>query len=230
MKLCNFSFKVCVISICAWYSLCAFHFITVCPSRDPSGVHYSLTPKPICGDSFCSSREEVWSFVGIGTSFECFRDSCKTARRVIATFLHFLQRVLRCCKSLFLHFKVCFLPNPVRNSRKRSLLYTFLWKLVPGISWVNDEGMEECAPLWTIPIVLEHSSDYCFDWLCCHENRGFLSIWKSSTKLNWNLVVFSKFKKNPRKQEHATRGNKRWHTSTFLWGKRDLKFHLFWFL
>lgn len=152
--------------------------LTVCPSRDSQcGTLFLDTQTHLWG--LILRFRKLWSFVGISASFGCFRDSCKTARRVIATFLHFLQQVLCWCISLFLHFNMCFLPNLVRNSRKQSLLYTFLWKLIPVIN-----RMEECAYLNTqppcncehttgIPVVLEYSSDYCFDWLCYHENIFF---------------------------------------------------------
>lgn len=132
MKLWISRFKVCVPSIWAWYSFCAFHFITACPSRDSqcgtlfldTQTHlWGLTLQVQKGVKFCWHQHIIW--VPQGFLQNCQKGYCHLPS--------FLQQVLCWGISLFLHFKVCFLPNLVRNSRRRSLLYAFLWKLIPVI-------------------------------------------------------------------------------------------------
>lgn len=105
--------------------------------------------------------------------------------------------------------------------------------------WWGDGGT--CSPftMWPpcncehriqgIPIMfLEHSSDYCFVWLCCHENSFFYQFENLQLHLIEIWWFFLSLKKT-KKQEYATRVNKRWHTSikTFLCEMRDLKLCLF---
>lgn len=109
-----------------------------------------MTPKPVCGDSpqQPNSERRKASFA-VGTSVGRFRGSCKTAGQVISTFLHLLQLVLRIpadIEAFSLALKSVFLPDLVRNSRKRTLLDMFLWTLIPVIRWASDGGWRNVLP------------------------------------------------------------------------------------
>lgn len=122
------------------------HFLLSLPALagTQGAVRYSLTPKPIWGDPPQQpNSERCKASFAIGTSLGRFGASCKIAGRVIATFLWLLKRVL-CVPTDVQGFSLAlnsfFLPDLERNSRKSALLDTFLWRLIPVISWVSDGG------------------------------------------------------------------------------------------
>lgn len=136
----------------AWFLSVCFLLSPPALAGTQGAVRYSLTSKPICGDSPQQpliQRGVKLHLLHFRTSVGCFRDSCKTAGQVIFTFLHLLQRV-PCIpadiQDFSLAVKSVFLPDLAKNGRKPTLLGMFLWRLIPVISWVSNEGWRNVLP------------------------------------------------------------------------------------
>lgn len=142
----------------AWFLSAHFLLSPLALAGTQAAVCYPLTPKPIRGDlPWQPNSERHKASFAVGASVGCFGGSCKTAGRVIATFLRLLQWV-PCIpadiQAFSLALKSVFLPDLVRNSRKPMLLDVFLWRLIPVISWASDGGWRNvlhlCSHLLTV--------------------------------------------------------------------------------